>query len=167
MAVHESYMIRGAHTSVLTRALPARHAAMVDSESPVHSGKFALSYSASFGTLKHSSQPRPRQTEHLDDQFMLLTAQCTSVHERRRTLRERQRKQLAALSVLVIPHPLERVEGGGCLSCGSSEEPRSRFSHSLPPSPVGIRSPELPASPPPSPPKPKSMFAKLMKALVP
>lgn len=81
----------------------------------------------------------PGQTAQLDEQFMLLAAQGTSVHDRRRVLRERQRVQLAALSLLLIPCPSERERDSGYLSPGSSEEPRSRFSHSLPPSPVVSR----------------------------
>ena len=93
--------------------------------------------------LNTRRQPMPKQTEHFNEQFILLAAQGVSVHERRRILRERQRiPALTALSLLVIPHPSEKGEvheDSGCLSPGSSEEPRSRFSHSSPPSPVVSR----------------------------
>lgn len=121
----------------------------------------------------------------MPEQFVLLAAQSASVHERRPILRERQRIPLAPLPLLVIPHPSEREEDGGCLSPGSSEEPRPRFSHSSPSSPVvsrrtcnqpidgtdldvaqAMHSPALPASPAPRP-KRKSMLAKLMKAFAP
>ena len=116
------------------------------------------------------------QKGQTDEQFMLLDAQSASVHERRRALRERQRVRLAALSLLVIPQDGD----GGCLSPGSSEEPRSRFSHSSLPSPVvswtdksvdgtDISAAQATHSPvlPPSPPKRKSILARLMKAFVP
>lgn len=73
-----------------------------------------------------------KQTEYRNEQFMLLAAQSASVHERRRVLRERRRTHLA-LRILVIPH---QEEVDPYPSSGSSEEPRSRFSHSSPPSPV-------------------------------
>lgn len=96
-------------------------------------------YLPSLGIQDALCQPMQREVQCLDEQFTLLAAQSASVQERRRALREQQRIRLA-LSFLVIPprrdHSEREEVDSHCPSSNSGEAPRSRFSHSSPPSPV-------------------------------
>ncbi|KIJ62137.1 hypothetical protein HYDPIDRAFT_30690 [Hydnomerulius pinastri MD-312] len=77
----------------------------------------------------------------LSEEITLLTVQSAILHERRRIIRERQSIQPLVMSFLVVQRSFlemedSPVEGGYLYDDTYQEGEKSRFSHSLPPSPA-------------------------------